>query len=142
MKTYKDYNITESAIEKAEKVLFDNGVEADEVKTVLQALGYVLLDCEMYPAPIYPKEEVDIRAWNKILTDKEVEECQEFTAKIHWGFNRKSLTKQIRRFERGTTKIKCKVYFILEDCNFHEVAKYLADGKVKEAYEWANTQID
>lgn len=57
-KTYKDYNITESAIEKAEKVLSDNGVEADEVKSVLQALGYVLLDCEMYPAPIYPSETV------------------------------------------------------------------------------------
>ena len=39
-------------------------------------------------------------------------------------------------------KTKSKVYFILEDCNFHEVAGLLAEGKVKEAYEWANTQID
>lgn len=141
-KTYKDYNITESAIEKAEKVLSDNGVEADEVKTVLQALGYVLLDCEMYPAPIYPSETFDITNWREILTAEDIDECNAFAAKIHWGFNSKSLTKQIARFEKGTTKIKCKVYFILEDCNFHKVAGLLAEGKVKEAYEWANTQID
>lgn len=141
-KTYKDYNITESAIENAEKVLSDNGVEADEVKTVMQALGYVLLDCEMYPAPIYPSETFDITDWRKLLTDEEVGKCQAFAAKIHWGFSSKTLTKQIQRFEKGTMKTKCKVWFILEDCNFHDVAAMLANGKVKDAYEWANTQID
>lgn len=80
--------------------------------------------------------------WTKILTEEEVEECQSYSAKIHWGFNSKSLTKMVKRFEDGDTKEKCKVWFILEDCNFHEVAGLLADGKVQEAYEWANTQID
>ena len=84
----------------------------------------------------------DITNWRKLLTNEEVGKCQAFAAKIHWGFSRKTLAKQISRFERGRTKTKCKVYFILEDCNFHEVAKLLAEGKVKEAYEWANTQID
>lgn len=32
----------------AEKCLIDNGIEADEAQTVLQALGYVLLDIELY----------------------------------------------------------------------------------------------
>ena len=141
-KTYKDYNITESAIEKAEKVLSDNGVEADEVKTVLQALGYVLLDCEMYPAPIYPSETFDISDWTHILSEQEVADLQAYAAKIHWGFNSQTLKSQIGRFENGDKKEKCKVYFLLEDCNFHEVAGLLAEGKVKEAYEWANTQID
>ena len=36
-------------IRKAEQVLIDNGVEADEAGTVLQAIGYVLLDEELYP---------------------------------------------------------------------------------------------
>lgn len=135
-KTYRYYNISEAAIKQAEKVLEDNGVERDEVQTVLQALGYVLIDCEFYPAPM------DITAWTNILSKKEVDECQEFTARIHWGFNRKSLMKQIRRFEKGTDKTKCKVFFILEDCNYHTVAGLLAEGKVKEAYEWAKQNLD
>ena len=35
--------------EKAERVLIDNGIEADEAEVVLQAIGYVLLDTELYP---------------------------------------------------------------------------------------------
>lgn len=41
--------ITKGDIERAEKVLSDNGIETDEVATVLQAIGYVLLDTELYP---------------------------------------------------------------------------------------------
>lgn len=40
--------ITKEDILRAEKVLEDNGVEKDEVQTVLQAIGYVLLDTELY----------------------------------------------------------------------------------------------
>lgn len=41
--------ITEERIEAAERVLTDNGIDADEAETVLQAIGYVLLDTELYP---------------------------------------------------------------------------------------------
>lgn len=41
--------ITKNDIESAERVLADNGIEIDEVSTVLQAIGYVLLDTELYP---------------------------------------------------------------------------------------------
>lgn len=34
---------------KAEQCLVDNGIESDEAAVVLQALGYVLLDEELYP---------------------------------------------------------------------------------------------
>ena len=34
---------------KAEQCLIDNGIESDEAPTVLQALGYILLDKELYP---------------------------------------------------------------------------------------------
>jgi len=40
--------ITKNDIKNAEKVLADNGIEIDEVSTVLQAIGYVLLDTELY----------------------------------------------------------------------------------------------
>ena len=40
--------IHKSKIEAAEKVLVDNGIEEDEASTVLQAVGYTLLDAELY----------------------------------------------------------------------------------------------
>ena len=33
---------------KAEQILIDNGVDPDEASTVLQAIGYALLDTEFY----------------------------------------------------------------------------------------------
>ncbi|MCM1296333.1 MAG: hypothetical protein NC311_12410, partial [Muribaculaceae bacterium] len=38
-----------AAIEKTEQVLADNGIDPDEAQTVLQAIGYTLLDQELYP---------------------------------------------------------------------------------------------
>lgn len=35
-------------IASAEKCLIDNGIDQDEADTVLQALGYILLDTELY----------------------------------------------------------------------------------------------
>lgn len=58
--TYTDENpvvatvhkhIRKEDIEKAEHCLVDNGVDPDEVCTVLQAIGYILLDEELYPEP-------------------------------------------------------------------------------------------
>lgn len=43
------FNITKADIRKAEKVLIDNGIDKDEADIVLQAIGYVLLDTELYP---------------------------------------------------------------------------------------------
>ena len=40
--------INKSKMEAAEKVLVDNGIEEDEASTVLQAVGYTLLDTELY----------------------------------------------------------------------------------------------
>ena len=34
---------------KAEQCLIDNGIEPDEAPVVLQALGYILFDEELYP---------------------------------------------------------------------------------------------
>lgn len=44
-----DIKIPKETIQKAESVLVDNGIGKDEAPTVLQALGYVLLDAELYP---------------------------------------------------------------------------------------------
>ena len=44
--------ITKENIQKAEQVLMDNGHDLDDAQDILQALGYVLLDVELYPEPI------------------------------------------------------------------------------------------
>lgn len=53
---YKIYlhatEITEEQIDKAMQCLADNGIEEDEACTVLQALGYILLDEELFPEEV------------------------------------------------------------------------------------------
>ena len=41
--------ITKTQINKAMQCLIDNGIDEDEACTVLQALGYILLDEELFP---------------------------------------------------------------------------------------------
>lgn len=41
-------SVDKEDIKRAEQVLIDNGVDADEVDIVLQAVGYVLLNTELY----------------------------------------------------------------------------------------------
>lgn len=43
------HKITEENIKRAQQVLVDNGIEPDEANEVLQAIGYVLLDVELFP---------------------------------------------------------------------------------------------
>ena len=39
----------ETKIEKALQCLIDNGIEPDEAETVLQAIGYILMNEELFP---------------------------------------------------------------------------------------------
>jgi hypothetical protein len=41
--------VFESTRDRAEQCLIDHGIDADEACTVLQALGYILMDVELYP---------------------------------------------------------------------------------------------
>lgn len=47
--TFVNTSISLADIERAEGVLIDNGIPEDEASTVLQAIGYVLIDSELYP---------------------------------------------------------------------------------------------
>ena len=51
--------ITNEKRTAAEKVLIDNGIDRDEAATVLQALGYVLLDTELYDERVH-EEYIDV----------------------------------------------------------------------------------
>lgn len=48
-RTVNEEAIYDERISKAEQCLIDNGIEPDEAPIVLQALGYILLDEELYP---------------------------------------------------------------------------------------------
>ena len=58
-------NIADNKIKAAEQILIDNGIEADEVRTVLQALGFALLDEDLYP-PKYVAKDIK---WDKTDVD-------------------------------------------------------------------------
>jgi hypothetical protein len=47
----KRAEITSEDIVKSKQVLIDNGIEEDEADSVLQALGYTLIDTELFPYP-------------------------------------------------------------------------------------------
>lgn len=47
--TVHNTTIDKSKIESAINILIDNGIDEDDAVTVLQALGYVLLDTELEP---------------------------------------------------------------------------------------------
>ena len=51
--------ITNEKRTAAEKVLIDNSIDRDEAATVLQALGYVLLDTELYDERVH-EEYIDV----------------------------------------------------------------------------------
>lgn len=44
-----DHTIIQRNIDQTKKVLIDNGIEEDEAEVVLQAIGYTLLDVELFP---------------------------------------------------------------------------------------------
>ena len=50
-------------IKKAEQCLIDNGIDVDEASTVLQALGYILLDTELYPKLSEEYDEKSEKEW-------------------------------------------------------------------------------
>ena len=44
-----DAFIDQTRLDKAMQILKDNGIDEDECEIVLQALGYALLDTELFP---------------------------------------------------------------------------------------------
>lgn len=49
MVNIKNTTVTKENVVAAFKVLVDNGIEPDEAGTVLQSLGYALVDTELEP---------------------------------------------------------------------------------------------
>lgn len=54
--------IDELAIEQCVQILIDNGIEIDEADSVLQAIGYALIDTELYPED----EDPDNNLYSKV----------------------------------------------------------------------------
>ena len=110
---------------------------------IRRAVSKICVDSSVYVNKLPDEDKTDkkdFKNWQYLLSLKDLCEAKNYTAKIHWGFNRQSLTKLIERFERGRIKTKCKVLFILEDCNY-PCASLIAEGKVKETYEWIKQNL-
>lgn len=63
--------IRESDIRRAEQILIEKGIKEDEAQTVLQAIGYTLLDAELYPKNPGQKEKepLTINVLEQIMRD-------------------------------------------------------------------------
>lgn len=78
---YISIDITKEMISRAEQCLVENGIVKDEAYTVLQALGYILLDAELYPDdknsevcgyPVYHKHISEVNEGDRLLYEGEV----------------------------------------------------------------------
>lgn len=49
MEDHIKVEIPRENLRAAEQCLIDNGIDSEEAEIVLQALGYILLDIELYP---------------------------------------------------------------------------------------------
>lgn len=83
----------------------------------------------------------DITNTRSILTEQEMAKVRAFSARIEWGFTRESIRYQIAKFAKGDEKTKAKVYYLLEDCNFHTLARLLADENYAAARLWVKENM-
>ena len=81
-----------------------------------------------------------IEYW-KMLTKKEQEAVRAKSARIDWGFTPKTIRAEFRRYMKGNDKTKAKVCSLLEDCNYHTLCGYLANGNVQAAVEWMDKEM-
>lgn len=110
---------------------------------IRHAVSKICVDSSVYvnelPDGVNTDKE-DFKNWQYLLSLKDLCEAKDYTAKIHWGFNSKSLTALLKKFEKGSIKTKCKVWYILEDCNY-PVLGFLERGDLAGAYEWAKNEL-
>lgn len=158
---YTELGITEEAIKNTEKVLEDNGIEADEVQSVLQAIGYSLLDCELYPSQVYPtigetpildNGEPDEFFKFKTLTKEDRELCAKAWESV-WSWCKEVPQDEYfsqeleKQYEKATGK-SC-VYWMSESNNdgdcFHDTLPrdedYTTNGYTESFNEYAKKRI-
>ncbi len=162
---YRKLGITEDAIKNTEKVLEDNGIEADEVQSVLQAIGYSLLDCELYPSPftmetpetigetpILDNGEPDEFFKFKTLTKEDRELCAKAWESV-WSWCKEvpqdeNFSQELeKQYEKATGK-SC-VYWMSESNNdgdcFHDTLprdeEYTTNGYTEAFNEYAKKRI-
>lgn len=64
----KRVKINKNMIKKAQECLADNGIDRDETATVLQALGYILLDSELEDLLDWDEDAIDSNKVTEIVT--------------------------------------------------------------------------
>ena len=112
--------ITRSMVRSAEKVLTDNGVDPLEVETVLQALGYVLLDKELYSGQTEVIECTEIDPFDYERDHQELKrtttvQYQVVSTKISTNDKEPGYMPQIRKSVVGTFDCKQEAARKLED---------------------------
>lgn len=100
-------------IKSAEKCLIDNGIEPDEAEIVLQALGYILLDTDLYQ---YNDEGQSANVLEKYLVNR-------ITELIH------KIDNYVKTVDKKEGKKRISYYLNIEHCigEYHAHIKCLAE---------------
>lgn len=77
-------------------------------------------------------------AYNRMLSEKQFNAVRSYASKIRWGFTPKGIRKQIERYQKGTELTKAKVCSLLEECNYHDLCKFLAVRDIESAIKWCD----
>lgn len=112
--------ITRSMVRGAEKVLVDNGIDPSEAETVLQALGYVLLDKELYSGQTEVIDCTEIDPFDYERDHQEFAKApsiqyQVVSTTVSTNDQRPGYIPQIRKFVVGTFNCKQEAARKLED---------------------------
>jgi len=149
---FQHYGVTPDSVKAAEKVLADNGIEADEVQTVLQAIGYALLDCELYPCPEclkrggIVKRDPGERVFyaGRFVTYEQKEEIS-YLANVFWEwFDTNSEASGLEeKYEKETGK-SC-VWWVEDEgacvCTLPRTEDYASNGFTDEFVGWVNGKV-
>lgn len=112
--------ITRAMVRGAEKVLVDNGIDPSEAETVLQALGYVLLDQELYSKQTEVIECTEIDPFDYERDHQEFAKTpsvqyQVVSTSVSTNDQKPGYMPQIRKFVVGTFDCKQEAARKLED---------------------------
>ena len=77
----------------------------------------------------------------RTLTDEERELVTDYSAYIRWGFSPETIRAEFWHWKMGDLKAKAKVCYLLEDCNYHTLCGYLANGEEQKAKEWIDKEM-
>ena len=79
--------------------------------------------------------------FHRILTQEEKDLVKDYADYIRWGFSPATIRAEFWHWKIGDLKAKAKVCYLLEECNWHTLCRYLINGEEQKAKEWIDNEM-